>query len=152
MIRRVPGGWVDVNIEGFASPARFKIGEVYPCDIVEMHNGAFFRKWWALVTTVYEIWKDRMPEKIIGGKQVATSMERFRKDITILAGYYEPVYNVKGEVRLEAASISWSKMKPDVFEKLYSDTISAALHKILPDMGLTPDDLDDWAQRVLRFA
>ncbi len=152
MVRRIPHGWADVDAGDSAPTARFKIGEIYPADIVEMHNGAFFRKWWALVSTVYDIWKERMPEKVINGRQVATSMERFRKDITILAGYYDPVYNANGEVRLEAASISWAKMSPETFEKLYSDTINAALHKILPGLGLSEAELKDWAERVLRFA
>lgn len=152
LIRRVPNGWVDTDLDGSSSTKRFKVGEIYPCDIVEMRNGAFFKKWWALVKVVYDIWSERMPEKVVNGKVVGTSFERFRKDITIMAGHYEPIYNAKGEVRLDAASIAWASMDEETFAKLYSDTINAALQKILPNMGLNEKELNEWVERVLMFA
>lgn len=151
MLRRIPGGWIDVPEDDSVPITRFKIGELYPADIVEMRNGPFFKKWWALVKTVYMIWKERMPEKEVNGVKVGTSIERFRKDITVLAGYYEPVYNAEGEVRLEPISISWAKMDEGTFAKFYSDTIDAALQKVIPQCGVDSKQLDQWAMQVLRF-
>jgi hypothetical protein len=41
---------------------------------------------------------------------VQKNFDQFRKDLTILAGYYESTINLRGEVRLIAKSLNFSAM------------------------------------------
>jgi hypothetical protein len=105
------------------------------------------RKFFALLDVAFEAWE---PEpQFYKGVQIEKNRERFRKDIIIMAGYFVPVVNVKGEVRLEAKSISFSRMDQTEFEALYSRVIDIILQKIL--MHYTRDDLEEQVQKILGF-
>lgn len=59
-----------------------------------------------------------------------SQFERFRKDLTILAGFYEQTVRLNGDVRTEAKSLSFANMKPDEFERCYKAMINAAIKYI----------------------
>lgn len=150
MLQRVAGGWVEVDPD--ENSRRFKVGSIYRAEIAEMRNGPFFRKWWFLCRVVYGLWQERMPAKEINGIQVVTSFDIFRKDLTVLAGYYVATYGIDGSVRLEAQSLKWSQMNEETFHQLYSNFIDASLHKVLPGLGFTAEKLDAWALKLLEAA
>ena len=129
---------------------RIKNGSVVNCNISAMRNGALFRKWWSLVSTAFDLVSANMEPRLHNGVPVKMCKDRFRKDVTVLAGYYEPVYGADGSVTLEAVSLQWSKMTEETFEKLYSDTIDVILQKVLP--GLDEADLNDAMERTLAYA
>jgi len=66
----------------------------------------------------------------------ATQFDRFRKDLTILAGFYEQTVRLNGEVRTEAKSLSYASMEPDEFERCYNAMINAAIKHVF---GRTTD-------------
>lgn len=78
--------------------------------------------------------------------------DRFRKDVTILAGHFVPVWNVRNELRLEADSIAFGNMDEETFEQLFSKTIDVILTKILPNSGYDEQSLRALADEVVRFA
>ena len=133
---------------------RFKVGKPIRVTAQEMRNGAFFRKWWALAKTAYDLWTETMPVPVqqYKGMDVLPDFDRFRRDLVILAGFYRAVYNARGEVRLEAESLKWSSMTEERFDELYSKTIDVILRSILPNRGLTEEGLREWADRVMEFA
>jgi hypothetical protein len=137
---------------------RFKQGTVYRMELAEMRNGRFFRKWWALAKIAFDIWAATVPAEEYRGIPVLPDFDRFRKDLTIMAGFFRPVWSARSdaagvmELRIEPESLQWSKMTEQRFEKLYSATIDAILHKVLPGRGLTEQQLRDWAERVIEFA
>lgn len=96
----------------------------------EPRNGGFFKKWFALVEMAYSYWADAAETLEFKGQPVRPSFTRFRKDVTILCGYYEAVTNLRGEIRIEAASISWASMDENTFGKLYDATIAVLLSKV----------------------
>lgn len=140
---------MDQDVDAFK---RYKAGSVIRCEIKEMRNGPFFRKWWALTKTAFDLWTESTPRQEFRGMEVEPNFDRFRKDITILSGYYTPVFNVKGEVRMEAASLKWSSMTETDFNDLYQKTINTILHKIIPHRKISEEQLRDWANRVMEFA
>src|ERR1700749_4105 len=89
----------------------------------EMRNGAFFRKWWALVKLGYDYWSEAAVTVKFKGQPVLPEFDRFRKDVAIRAGFYHPVVNLKGKVRIEAEALQWAKMTEERFAKLYDATI-----------------------------
>lgn len=127
-------------------------------------NAAFHRKYFALLNLAFDYWSDAIlrghREGTVAaieykGEEVLPDRERFRKDCIILAGFYRPVVNLKGEIRIEAESLKWSSMTEERFGKLYDATINVLLRrvfngKICPQW--TEAQLREVAERVLEFA
>lgn len=104
---------------------RFKTGCVYEIDIKNPRNPHFHGKVFAFFNYCFSYWKsDRefMDEK--------GQFDLFRKNLTVLAGYYDEYYTIKGDVRIEAKSLSYGSMKQEEFEKCYQALIQAAMKHI----------------------
>lgn len=151
MIRTQSGGFVPMDDTEAEKIKRIKAGAVVRCDITQMRNGKFFRKWWVLAQFAFGIWSETMPQQEYKGRPVLPEFDRFRKDLTILAGYFRPVWAANGEMRVEAESLSWSSMDEDRFESLYSATINAILGKVLASSGLTDEIIRAHVDQVMRF-
>ncbi len=132
-----------------------KIGATVLVEPREMRNGAFFRKWWALVKLGYDYWSESAQTIEYKGQPVLPDFDRFRKDVTISAGFYYPVVNLKGEVRIEAESLKWASMTEERFEKLYSATIQVLLQRVFNGklcQRWTEEQLRSVAEQILSFA
>lgn len=130
---------------------KVKRGAGVRVQLTQMRNYRFRRKWFALVGYAFEMWSDISGPIEYRGQQVQPNFDRFRKDLTILAGYHNVVFNVRGEFRLEAKSISFGQMTEEEFEKLYSATIQAILTKILSGSGLSEEKLRNYVDQVMSF-
>ena len=124
-----------------------KQGEVVSAEIKRPRNYRFHKKYFALLNYAFGIWEPECLE--YKGKMVGKSFERFREDITILAGYYTLTENIKGEVRAEADSISFGKMDDDKFAALYSKTIDVLLKHIFKNY--TREDVDKVVDNIIGF-
>jgi len=92
-------------------------------------NAKFRKKWWALVKFSFDHWE---PIDTYKGIPVERDFERFRHQITILAGHYKVVASLTGEgVSKEAKSIAWAKMTEEQFEKFYQQTWNAIFNHVL---------------------
>ena len=131
---------------------RFKVGSVVRGKFAQMRNYLFFRKWWALITFAFDQWSDTAEMPTYKGQRVQPVINRFRKDVTILAGYCHPVADVNGGVHLEADSISFANMEEEDFEKLYSKTIDVVLQKILVGRGYTEEQLRNLIEQTMAFS
>lgn len=151
LCRRVPGGLAPESEEEAAKLKKLKAGASVRVTVTQEVNARFRRKWWALAKFAFDLWSDTMPDREYRGQEVQRSFERFRKDLTILAGHFSPVWAVNGEMRVEAASLKFSRMDNETFEALYSATINAVLSKILSGTKLTEADLRAHVDRVLEF-
>lgn len=151
MCRRVPGGLAPENEEEAAKLQGIKQGASVRVTAAKEVNAKFRRKWFALARFAFDLWSETMPEMEFRGQPVQRNYDRFRKDLTILAGHFHAVWNIKGEMRVEADSLSFGRMNDETFEKLYSATINAILQKILTHSKLTDADLRAHVERVLEF-
>lgn len=119
---------------------KLKSTELVHGRLTRQRNARFHRKYFSLLQYAFDVWKEELAvrgaHRIYKGSPVMPSFERFRKDIAILCGYYEPVYTLAGyngeapQCRLEAKSISFANMGEDEFEGLYSKTIDLLLERI----------------------
>lgn len=124
-----------------------KTGEIVLADIKRPRNIKFHRKYFALLKFAFDTWE---PECLdYNGQKVGKSFDRFRDDITILAGYYTLSENIKGEPKAEAKSISFGKMYEDEFSCLYSATITAILKYVLTNY--TREDIDNVIDNIIGF-
>jgi len=99
----------------------------------KQRNPLFHAKWFALVQFLYDHWQPgELQDPKWKGVVPQKSFKQFRKDLTILAGFYQAFYRLDGSVRIEAKSISFGSMDQEEFEELYSKIIDVGLSKILP--------------------
>ena len=124
-----------------------KPGEVVSAEIKRPRNYQFHKKYFALLDYAFEVWEPELLE--YKGQVVGKSKKQFRKDITILAGFYTLSENIKGEVRAEAKSISFANMGDDEFAALYSKTIDAILKHVLTNY--TREDVDRVIENIIGF-
>ncbi|WP_338510183.1 DUF1367 family protein [Erwinia aphidicola] len=124
-----PGGvFSPVNDSDIERLQRFKNGETYCADIKLSRSPQFHRKVMAFFGFCFEHWcADRAG---MGNADEHTQRTRFRKDLTILAGFYDTVVNIRGEVRAEAKSLAYSNMDQEEFERCYSSLINAAIKHV----------------------
>lgn len=132
-----------------------KLGATILVEPREMRNGAFFRKWWALVKLGYDYWSDSVQTLEYKGSRVLPDFDRFRKDVTISAGFYYPVVNLKGEVRIEPESLKWASMSEERFTQLYDATIQVLLQRVFNGQvcrSWSEAELRSVAEQIMSFA
>ena len=113
--------------------SKVKVGETVRLTLVRPRNIKFHKKFFALINLAFDYWE---PPKHGEGSAwsekmpIERNVERFRKDVTIMAGYYDATYRLNGDVRFEAKSISFGSMSEDDFEKLYSKVIDVIINRV----------------------
>jgi hypothetical protein len=116
-----------------------------------VRNYEHHKKYFALLNLAYENWEPLAPIVEYEWQELAhKDFDRFRKDVIILAGYYDATYRVDGSVRLEAKSISFANMDQDSFDKLYEATLEAIRTHVFKNMSDT--DLQLFLNELEQFA
>lgn len=144
---RTQVGFVPATPHDHETLTRVRLGATVRADIVQPRNVQFHRKFFAMLKVGFDAWEP--PEQEHKGLPVQKNFERFRKDCIIAAGYYEPVANLRGEVRAEPKSIAFAKMDETEFEQLYSAVADVLLQRVL--RNYTREDLDRVVEEILRF-
>lgn len=155
LFAKSPSGLVPADEQTREWLAKKKLGATIQANATEMRNGAFFRKWWSLVNLAYDYWKDDAETVEYKGEKVQPNLERFRKDLTIASGFFEPVVNLKGELRLEPRSLKWSQMDEQEFTKLYDATIQVLLQRVFNGKvcrTMSEDELRSIADQITEYA
>jgi hypothetical protein len=104
---------------------KFKTGEAYEVDVKLTRNPRFHSKVFAFFNFCFAHWKGNNEFQDEQGQ-----FDVFRKNLTCLAGYYDSYYNIKGELRIEAKSLSYGNMSQEEFEQCYNALIKAALSNL----------------------
>ncbi|HFV9307471.1 TPA: DUF1367 family protein [Citrobacter freundii] len=124
-----PGGvFSPANETDLERLQRFKNGETYVAEIKLTRNPAFHRKVMAFFGFCFAHWcanragLEHMDEH--------SQFDRFRKDLTILAGFYVQTVRLNGEVRTEAQSLAYSSMEQEKFERVFNALINAAIKHV----------------------
>lgn len=152
LLIRTMTGYAPADDEAQEVAKKHKLGSILRGDFSVMRNGAFFRKWWALVKLGFDYFEETCQTQEYKGKPVLANFERFRKDITIMTGFYHPVWNLNGEMRIEADSLKWSKMTETEFTKLYDATIKVMLQKVFKNSKWDEQTLRNAVEQVMEFA
>jgi len=129
---------------------KVKLGSTIHSDFKQMRNAAFHRKLFALFNLAFDYWNPGEVNSKYGTPE--KNFDRFRKDLTILAGYYHNVIRLDGSVRVEADSLSFGSMDQETFNGLYSNILDVILKRI-PIMGEWGEDkVNEIVNQVLEFA
>jgi hypothetical protein len=155
MFIKGPSGMIPADEQTREWLAKKKLGATIQANASEMRNGAFFRKWWSLINLAYDYWKDDAETVEYKGERVQPNFDRFRKDVTIAAGFFDPVVNLKGELRLEPESLKWSQMDEERFTKLYDATIQVLLQRVFNGKvcrTMSEEELRSIAEQICEYA
>lgn len=151
LLTKVPGGGLVACDEASADFLhKIKSGVVLRADVKRMRNARFHRKFHAMVRFCYDQWEPGDDAEWRGVK-VEKSYDRFYKDAIIMAGYYEPVFNIKGELRMEAKSISFANMDEDEFEGLYGAVLDKLIEIVLKHKGYNRQRVNDIVDQLAQF-
>lgn len=127
---------------------KLKLGDSVHGDFTKFRNIGFHRKYFALLNVAYDNWTPGKIESKYGTPE--KNFDRFRADLTILAGFYETTIRLNGETRIEPKSISFGAMGQEEFEDLYSKTIDVLL-KYVYGSKMTRQDIDKLVNIYLSF-
>lgn len=153
VVRKAPGpSLIPANEETAAKLQKMKLGQVAHGNFRTLRNPEFLAKFMVLVRFLYDHWDPgEFQDPKWQGVKPEKSFERFRKDLIILAGFYEASYRVDKTIRIEARSISFANMSEEDFEKLYSQVINVGLQRILPS-SYTSEKLRKVIDELLSFS
>jgi hypothetical protein len=125
-------------------------GEILIFTFKKLRNYKYHKKFFALLNFAYEMWQPERQHKTYKGEPVSKNFERFRKDVTIQAGFYEQTFDLDGNMQLEALSISFAKMDDLQFEQVYNAVATVILEKVLLNYK-DRAELDDVMNEMMGF-
>jgi hypothetical protein len=131
--------------------SKVKAGRIVRGEFVLPRNPHFHRKFMALMKVGFDYFEEISPRQMHKGKEIKPDFERFRKDITILAGKYHMVVNIKGEVRAEADSIRFASMEEPEFQMLYENVLEVLLQRVLTGPQWSKEKVDKTVEQIAGF-
>jgi len=143
IFNKVNGALHPVNESDREILKKFPAGRPVRVKITKVRNYEFLKKYFALLNLAFDYWEP--PRDALGEK----NFERFRKDIIILAGFYDTYVRVDGSIRIEPRSIAFGSMDAEEFEDLYTKTIDALVKHVLPQFS--GDELREIARAIEDF-
>lgn len=131
---------------------KLKSGEGAWVEVKKCRNPKFHRKFFALLNLAFEAWEPEEGAKEYRGQAIAKNFDRFREDVTILAGHYEATYNIRGDVRLRAKSIAFGSMDDFEFNDLYRDVFNVCWDMVLKKARYeSPEQVEQILNNLLAF-
>lgn len=128
---------------------KIKLGSVVHSDFKQMRNAAFHRKLFTLFNLAFEYWEPGEIDSKYGKPE--KNFDRFRKDLTILAGYYHLVIRLDGSTRIEADSLSFGSMEQETFDSLYQAILTVIMERIPVLQDMKQNEIDELVNKVLSF-
>jgi len=123
----------------------------YKAILTQPRNPLFHRKAFALSNIGFNAWippDDRQYK----GRSIAKNFDSFRDELTIRAGFFDPVWKIGGEMRLKPHSWSWGETDQEKFERMYSGFIDVILRDVLSSKLYTQQELERQVELVLGFS
>lgn len=147
LYRKVAGALYPADPDSEEILHKIKEGTLVKAAVTRPRNLAFHRKLFAMLRIGFDAWE---PEPITyRGMTARRSFDEFRRDVTILAGYYTVEHGLDGKPKIRPKSISFGSMGEDEFEKLYSACCNVLLERVLTNY--TREGLDDVVRQIIAF-
>ena len=147
-------GWTDADKKSWHKLWRHLIalesGEFALVEFIFPRNPKFHRKFFGLLNFAFDAWEPDRVRKSYKGRPVAKNFDQFREDVLILSGYSEQTFDLKGNMKLKAKSISFAKMDDAEFEQVYSAVVDVILADVLKTYA-NREELEEVVQRVMGF-
>lgn len=125
-------------------------GEIFSFSFEHERDSVQHRRYMKMVRYAFHHWEPAPGAALEHkGMVVAKDFERFRKDVLILAGFFEAKFALDGSVVLEAQSLKFKKMPQTTFEQVYAATFDVLLKHVLTTY--TRENLQEVVQQLERF-
>ena len=131
MVKTEGGTLTPVNDAEAEKLTRFKTGDMYTVEIKMSRNNKFHAKVFLFLTFCYQYYCGNRAEMEFLSD--SGQFDVFRKNLVVLAGYYNTYHTITGSVRVEAKSLAYSNMTQEEFEQLYTSLINCAMKHIFKD-------------------
>lgn len=129
---------------------KLKTGAGVWVEVTQARNLKFHRKLFGLLNLAFDLWEPVSKEW--RGEPVRKHFDRFREDITILAGHYEAIFDINGQTKLKAKSISFANCTEEEFAQVYKGILDVVWRRILRHANYkTPEDVDRVVNQLLGF-
>lgn len=124
-------------------------GEIFSFEYSHERDSIQHRRYMSMVRYAFHHWEPGQGALEYKGHVVAKDFDKFRKDVLILAGFFEAKYALDGSVSLEAQSLKFKKMAQATFDKVYAATFDVLLKHVLTTY--TREDLQEVCQRLEKY-
>ena len=130
---------------------KIKVGTMVSAEVKRVRNYQFLRKYFALLHLAYDYWEPEGSADNFKGEPIQKNFDRFRNDVQIVAGFGEPVWNLRGELRMQSKSISFGKMDEEEFEKVYTTVLNVLIDRVLRAKGFTAESANTLVDQLINF-
>lgn len=151
--KKLPGGYLaPADDEAAEWLQKIKTGDAVAGEFVRPRNYKFHRKLMALYGVCFDYFTEQHEWNVqYRGMKVEPSFDMFRKQLTILAGHYTASFDIRGNVKLEAKSLSFANCTEEEVEKIFQDVITAALRQVFK-FQISEEQLRKTVDDILAFA
>lgn len=148
VLMKGPGGvLMPCDEEARGIIASWPMGQGVRAHVKRARNVRFHRKFFAMLNLAFDAWEPAAQE--YHGMPARKNLDRFRKDMLVMAGFYTATVNMQGEIRLEPVSMSFANMDEDRFNGVYNRVADVVLDKVLSNY--TREDLERVVEQLLGF-
>lgn len=140
-----------------AAYARFKsrLNDAEPGEVIEIEaklprNSKFHRKFFALLNLGFDHWDSGRKHKSHKGMPVTKQFESFREDVLILSGLFDQTFDLNGNMKLTAKSISFANMEEPEFNQVYSAVLDVLLNKVFIAYK-DRNEVNEIVEKIMRF-
>lgn len=150
-LRKVSASMLQAEPDAIDYLEAIKVGTVLSCDLARSRSYPFLRKYFALLHLAFDYWEPDPSASVFKGEPIQKNFDRFRDDVQIVAGFGEPVWNLRGELRLQSKSISFGKMSEEEFGNLYNAVLDVLLSRVLKSKGFTKESVETLVDQLISF-
>ena len=152
VMQKAPNGaLVPATEEDAQKLATMKVGQGVKVTVTHFYNLRFHRKLFCLFRLAFDAWEPAEPV-VYEGQAVAKDFQRFRKDLTILAGYYDVAPRLNGKVALEARSLAFERMNDGEKQGVYRAVLSTIWERVLRYARYeNPEQVEQIVERMMGF-
>ena len=151
LIKTGQGTFAPADEQSMELAKQYKSGDTLRATFTKPRNIKFHKKYFALLNLGFEYWAP--PPMEWRGIQAVKSFEVFREQVIILAGHREVTFDLKGNIKITAKSISFGKMSEDEFHELYKATFRVIWQKVLSNCeGWSKEEMTSVLANLENFA
>lgn len=140
---------VDENAKKLVASSR--PGDGFSVEAKKSRNIKFHRLFFALLNFAFDMW-DPPEDRQYRGQRIQKNFERFREEVLILAGHFEPVYSLDGSLKLEAKSIAFANCDEHEFKEVYSAVLNVVWDRVFRGANFrSKDEVEEVVRQLLAY-
>lgn len=142
---------VPADPDTLAAVSAMRPGAIVTADFKLKNNYEFHKKLMSLLNMAFEYWQPGEVSSKHGTP--CKNFDRFRKDLTILAGFYEVVIRLDGSTVIEPKSLRFDKMDHAERQQVYQAILTVIWERVFPELnkGQIEDMAAEHWQRLLSY-